>query len=93
MTLSAIAIELGLLTLLFFFSGMIKPKWPLFFLNQPTRFLVMAITMVMVMVTITTYGEAVKHKNLAMPAGQAAIAKQQSPVPVPSVPAAPAAQK
>lgn len=49
--------NLGIFTLVFFIAGMIKPKWPLFFMNEPTRFLVVAITTVMIMVVLTMYGE------------------------------------
>lgn len=82
------SINLALLTVLFFIVGMIKPKWALFFLKQPTRFLIMAITMISVMVTFTIYGEGVKRAKEEREA-KAPVQKEQSVVPVP-VPAAPA---
>ena len=76
------AINLGLLTVLFFIVGMIKPKWSLFFLKEPSRFLVMAITMILVMISFTLYGEGIRRskeeKQKETPAP-----KIQSIVPVP----------
>ena len=51
--------NLGIFTLVFFIAGMIKPKWPLFFMKEPTRFLVVGITTAMIMVVLTMYGEAI----------------------------------
>jgi len=51
------AFNTGVLTLLFFIAGMIKPKWPLFFMNKPDRFLIAIITTILVMITVTMYGE------------------------------------
>lgn len=82
------SINLALLTVLFFIVGMIKPKWALFFLNAPSRFLIVGITTVMVMVTFTVYGEGLRREKLEKEA-QNPAPKEQSLVPVP-VPAAPA---
>ncbi len=49
--------NLGIFTLIFFIAGMIKPKWPLFFMKEPSRFIVIAISTVMIMVVLTMYGE------------------------------------
>lgn len=49
--------NLGIFTLVFFIAGLIKPKWPLFFMKEPTRFTVVIITTVMIMVVMTMYGE------------------------------------
>ncbi|WP_394754759.1 hypothetical protein [Crenothrix sp.] len=51
------AINLGLLTALFFIVGMIKPKWALFFMDKPNRFIILMITTVLIMVSFTMFGE------------------------------------
>lgn len=51
-------------TILFFVLGMIKPKWPLFFLKKPDRFIVIAVTTVLVMMALTMYGEGISRKKL-----------------------------
>ena len=55
--------QLGIFTVLFFVLGMIKPKWPLFFLKQPTRFIILVVTPILVMITITLYGEGLKREK------------------------------
>lgn len=82
------AINLGILTLLFFVVGMIKPKWALFFMEKPTRWLITTITTVLFMIVMTMYGEGhrqakiiEKHKKPA--AASAAPAPVPVPVPVP----------
>lgn len=56
-------INLMILTALFFIAGMIKPKWPLFFLDRPTRFMILVITTILVMISITMYGEGLKERK------------------------------
>jgi hypothetical protein len=51
------AINLGLLTALFFIVGMIKPQWSLFFMDKPSRFIILMITTVLTMVSFTMFGE------------------------------------
>jgi hypothetical protein len=51
------AINLGLLTALFFIVGMIKPRWALFFMDKPNRFIILMITTVLIMVSFTMFGE------------------------------------
>ena len=58
------AINLGFFTIAFFILGMIKPKWPLFFLKNPDRFLIVVITTIMVMVVFTLYGEGHRQHML-----------------------------
>ncbi len=83
------AINLALVTILFFLIGMIKPKWALFFLDKPDRMIVLAITVVLTMVSITMYGEGHRRSTLAQEVQIAAPKKvEQAPVPVP-VPASP----
>ncbi len=78
------AINLMLITALFFISGMIKPKWPLFFLEKPTRFLVFSITLVLVMASFTFYGEGNRRhtEELAL-AAKKSVPKSQTIAPVP----------
>jgi hypothetical protein len=80
------AINLGLLTLLFFVVGMIKPQWALFFMQKPSRWIVTMVTTVFVMIVMTMYGEGmrqqkIKEKHMKQPAATAAPV----PVPVPEV--------
>lgn len=58
------AIDTGLLTLFFFIAGMIKPKWPLFFLKKPDRFMILIISTVLFMITFTLFGEGNRQKAL-----------------------------
>ena len=78
-------------TLVIFGLGMYKPKWPLFFLEKPTRFMILGITLVLFMITATLFGEgnrrakleeAAKHKTTEITAP--APAPEPVPVPVPA---------
>jgi hypothetical protein len=80
------AINLGIWTLLIFCLGMYKPKWPLFFMKNPSRFLIVVITTLLVMVTFTLYGEGLKKEKRELLAKQPvteSTASMQAPVPVP----------
>jgi hypothetical protein len=82
------AFDLALWTLLFFIVGMIKPKWPLFFLKKPDRFLVTVITTVLVMITLTLWGEGnrrekVEKEALTPPAKSTVEIPTTAPVPIP----------
>jgi cell division protein FtsN len=78
------AINLGILTLLFFVVGMIKPKWALFFMQKPTRWLITIITTVLVMVVMTMYGEGHRQQQiLEKHKRQSAASTANVPVPVP----------
>jgi len=59
-----VAFNLAIYTALFFIVGMIKPKWPLFFLKKPDRFLILAITTVLFMICATLYGEGNRQNKL-----------------------------
>lgn len=93
--LTKIAFHTGLWTLLFFILGMIKPKWPLFFLKKPDRFLVLVITTVLFMISVTLYGEGNRQKALEEKSIKDTVSKivdpSAAPVPVPQAPAKPAA--
>ena len=58
------SIHILLYTAIFFLVGMYKPKWALFFLKQPTRFLVSSITLVFFMIGMTLYGEGHRQETL-----------------------------
>jgi hypothetical protein len=77
------AINLGLLTLLFFFLGMYKPNWPLFFMKEPNRFIILAITTILFMVTVTLYGEGLRREKIEKAAKQP-ISESVAPAPVPA---------
>jgi hypothetical protein len=86
------AINLALVTILFFLIGMINPKWALFFLDKPDRMIVLAITAVLTMVSITMYGEGHRRSTLAQEVQIAAPKKAEPasvPVPVPAPSASP----
>jgi hypothetical protein len=84
------AINLALVTILFFLIGMINPKWALFFLDKPDRMIVLAITAVLTMVSITMYGEGHRRSTLAQEV-QIAAPKEAEPAPVPVPVPAPSA--
>jgi hypothetical protein len=82
--------NLGALLLLFFIVGMIKPKWPLFFMEKPTRWLIMIIATIWFMVVMTMYGKggqqvklAEKHKKPVATSAVPVPAPEAVPVPVP----------
>lgn len=77
------AFNLAFFTIAFFILGMIKPKWPLFFLKKPDRFMIVAVTTIMVMVIVTLFGEG--HRRHALEQQ-----KIKSAASVPSIPTAPA---
>lgn len=89
-----IAFHTGVWTLLFFIVGMIKPKWPLFFMKKPDRFLILVISTVLFMISATLYGEGNRRKALEEQSAKETVSKiltpSSAPVPVP-VPDAPAA--
>ena len=80
------AINLALVTILFFLIGMVKPKWALFFLDKPDRMMITAITAVLVMVSVTMYGEGHRRSTLAKETHTAPAKKLEpssAPIPVP----------
>lgn len=76
------AINLGIWTILFFIVGMYKPQWPLFFMKKPDRFIILAVTTVLVMITGTLYGEGLRREKLEK-ATKDSTATVAAPVPVP----------
>lgn len=88
------AIDLGILTILFFVIGMIKPQWPLFFMKTPNRFIIVIVTTILFMITMTLYGEGIRREKIEKAAKQEA-SQSAAPVPVPvpaPVPEKPAAK-
>ncbi len=81
------AFHTGIWTLLFFIVGMIKPKWPLFFLKKPDRFLVLIISTVLFMVSATLYGEGNRQRALEEKTSKETVSKimdpSSAPIPVP----------
>lgn len=88
------ALNLGILTAMFFIIGMIKPKWPLFFMEKPNRFLILVISTILFMISATMFGEGHRQEKNEK-ATKEALTQPQAPVPVPQVPEAtqPAAPK
>lgn len=82
------AFHLAVYTAIFFLVGMYNPKWSLFFLKKPDRFLVVVISLVSVMVFMTLYGEG-RHKEKLDAAELANISAHavDKSAPVPTVPA------
>jgi len=61
---TTVAFHLLSYTALFLIVGMIKPKWALFFMKEPTRFLISSISVVSFMIAMTIYGQAHKEDLL-----------------------------
>lgn len=76
------AINLGLLSLLFFVVGMIKPKWVLFFMDKPNRWVITMISTVLFMVVMTMFGEGHRQAKL-LEKHKTPAATSVTPVPVP----------
>jgi hypothetical protein len=76
------AINLGILTVLFFVFGMIKPKWPLFFMESPSRFIILIVTTILFMITATLYGEGLRREKMEN-TEKHPITQSTVPVPVP----------
>jgi hypothetical protein len=89
--LITVAFHTGIWTLIFFIVGMIKPKWPLFFLKKPDRFLILIISTILFMICATLYGEGNRQAKLEH-APKEAVSQipdaSSIPIPVPDLPAA-----
>lgn len=90
------SINLAIFTILFFVIGMIKPKWVLFFIKEPTRFAILMITPILIMITVTMYGEGLKRekeeKALSEAPAKVIPAPATAPVPIPKSDTPPAAK-
>lgn len=93
-------ISLILLSIILLLVGMFRPKWILFWMDQPTRFMIAGVCMVFFMVGAVLFGEGNKQRNLELQK-QAAAVKAGVPVvndkpeieqPKPAVPAPAPAQ-
>jgi hypothetical protein len=71
------AFTLMVLTALFLLFGLIKPKWMLFWMKNPDRIWVLAITAFLFMASMTLYGEANRRLQEAQQASgpQPAVAQ------------------
>ena len=76
------AIDLGIITVLFFILGMIKPQWPLFFMKTPNRFIIVVVTTILFMITATLYGEGLRREKLEK-AAKLPVSESTVPAPVP----------
>jgi hypothetical protein len=79
------AFNIGILTLIFFIVGMIKPQWALFFMKKPDRFLILIISTVLTMVAATLYGEGNRQLTLEQQAPKTTAPLSSEPAPVPEV--------
>jgi hypothetical protein len=86
------AINLGIWTLLIFCLGMYKPQWPLFFMKNPNRFIIVVVTTILFMITATLYGEGLRREKIEKAAKQPA-SQTTMPTPVPVPVPAPAPEK
>ncbi len=69
-------------TFIFFSLGMFKPQWPLFFMKQPTRFIILVISTVGFMIGTTMYGQAMHEEKLTQKLAESAqIASPVNEVP------------
>ena len=66
-------------TCIFFAIGIVKPKWALFFLEKPTRFLIITISMVGFMAGWTMTSEAIRQEKMAQQAVQSTTQAAPSP--------------
>ncbi len=80
------AINILIYTVLFFLVGMYKPKWALFFMKEPNRFMVMIFSVVFFMIAATLFGEGERRKKLEE--APVSVISEDS-VPVASPPATP----
>ncbi len=78
------AFHVAIYSTIFFIVGMIKPKWPLFFLKKPDRFLIIVITTILFMVSATLFGEGNRQARLEQEAKAKEEAKKLTPAPAPS---------
>ncbi|MFZ2311099.1 MAG: hypothetical protein WAV82_00620 [Methylobacter sp.] len=82
------AFHIGIYTIVFFIVGMIKPKWALFFLKKPDRFLILIISTVFFMISATLFGEGNRQKlEEAKQVTTQSPAPVSAPVPIPETPA------
>lgn len=86
------AINLFILCVLVLIVGLFKPKWILFWMDNPSRLMIQAIAAVLFMGAAVLFGEGVKEKKAADQAAQPQAEKVEKPAPVvaPSPPAQPA---
>ena len=80
-----LSFDLAAFTAIFFLLGMIKPKWPLFFLKEPSRFMILMITPILIMITVTMFGEGTRREKEAKALKESpAKVVEPAPVPVPT---------
>jgi hypothetical protein len=72
-------ISLILLSIVLLIVGMIKPKWILFWMEKPTRMMIIGGCMVIFMLGAVLFGEGNKQKQLAL-AKQAPTVQVGKPV-------------
>lgn len=82
-----------LLAVLLLVVGMFKPKWVVFWMDNPSRLWVQTICLVMFMIGAVLYGNGVKDKQALATkhpvAAQAAAVENDKPAPTQTQPLAP----
>jgi hypothetical protein len=89
-TMTVYAINLFILCVLVLIAGLIKPKWILFWMDNPSRLMIQAIGAVLFMGAAILFGEGVEEKKAAELAVQQKNAPPAKPAPVAPPPAQPA---
>lgn len=76
------SINLLVLAIGFFIVGMIKPKWLLFWMDQPGRMPIIILCSVLLMVAAVMFGEASKEKQLLNSKPKQEMSSSDSTAPV-----------
>lgn len=84
--LTTAALNLGLLTAFFFVLGMIKPQWPLFFMDKPNRLIILVVSTLLTMVSFTMFGEGHRRNSMPNQWTKVPVADVSSPVTPVTVP-------
>ena len=79
------AINILILSVLLLIVGLIKPKWLLFWIDNPGRMPIIMLTSVLFMIGVTLFGEGNRQKQEAMAAKEKQEMTQQADTLVPLV--------
>jgi hypothetical protein len=72
-------------TCVFFAVGIVKPKWALFFLEKPTRFLIVTISMIGFMAGWTMTSEAIRQEKMTQQSQQTVTQEPSPEAEIPTV--------
>jgi hypothetical protein len=79
------AINILILSVLLLIVGLIKPKWLLFWIDNPGRMPIIMLASVLFMIAVTLFGEGNRQKQEAMAAKENQEVAQQADTLVPLV--------